>query len=79
LPQIAGGQEVLARSGPIKTYEAPSESGSTLGFLSCADCGSPLRKTTTPAPDLDFVSPSTLDDPSICEPGRNVFEASRLP
>ena len=77
LPQLAIDRAVLTRSGPIKTYEAASDSGSTLGFHFCGACGSPLLKTTTRAPDLVFIYPGALDDPSIYEPGKNVFEASR--
>ena len=79
LPQLGVDRAVLTRSGPIKTYQAASDSGSTLGFHFCAECGSPLLKTTTRAPDLIFVYPGALDDPSIFEPGQNVFEGSRQP
>lgn len=79
LPQMAVDRAALTQTGPIKTYAATAVSGNTLGFHFCADCGSPLLKTTTRAPDLVFVYPGALDDPALYEPGRDVFETSRQP
>ncbi|MCB1355471.1 MAG: GFA family protein [Maritimibacter sp.] len=79
LPQMAVDRAALTRTGPIRTFESTAASGSTLGFHFCADCGSPLLKTTTRAPDLVFVYPGALDDPALYTPGRDVFEDSRQP
>ena len=79
LPQLAVDRAMLTRTGPIERYEDTAESGSTLGFHFCADYGAPLFKTTSKAPELVFVYPGALDDPSVYEPGQNVFEASRQP
>jgi len=79
LPYLAIDRAVWARSGPIKTYETAADPGSRLVFFFCADCGSPLLKTTTRAPALVFVHPGALDDLSINASGQDVFEAARQP
>lgn len=79
LPQMAVERAALTASGPVKTFSWKSDGGNDLRFDFCSECGSPLFKTTTQAPDLVFVLAGSLDDPAAFVPGRKVFETSRQP
>jgi hypothetical protein len=48
-----------------------------LGF--CRECGSPIYKTTTMAPDLIFLLAGSLDDSSSFAIGSKVYEDRRQP
>ena len=77
MPQVAIQSAALSRSGPIRTFAATSDAGNALGFSFCADCGSPLFKTTAAAPDLVFLGAGALDEPDLFTFGREVFEVGR--
>jgi len=79
LPQVAVDADSLRHTGPIKTFGQKADSGSDLGFSFCGDCGAPLFKTTSKAPELAFLMVGSLDDPSGIEIGSEVFEAGRQP
>ena len=77
LPQLGVAAQGFASTGPIKTYHQLSDAGSDLGFSFCADCGSPLFKTTSKATDLVFIMAGAVDEPHDFDVGQDVFEASR--
>jgi hypothetical protein len=78
-PQIAVARTALSVSGPLKVHHGKAASGSALEFGFCSDCGAPITKTTTRAPELVFVYAGSLDDPAILPELRPVFEAARQP
>lgn len=79
MPQIAVDQATFAAFGPIKHFKKKSDSGNDLSFAFCSECGSPLFKTTTLAPDVVFVPLGCLDHSDQYQPGRKVYEGSRRP
>lgn len=78
-PQFAVKLDTVIKSGPLKTFQLSSDAGNTVEFGFCGECGSPIYKTTTAAPDLIFFFAGSLDDPSkfICE--TKVYEERRQP
>ena len=78
-PQLAVPREALDLTGPLKTHTATADSGSELAFQFCADCGSPIAKSTSRAPDIVFLYAGSLDDPKDFPDPKPVFEDSRLP
>ncbi len=78
-PQMAVAQSDLSVTGTLKIHRRKAVSGSDLEFGFCAECGAPLTKATSRAPELVFVYAGSLDDPSILPEPRPVFEASRQP
>ncbi len=55
------------------------ESGNTVSYGFCANCGAPVLKKTTKLPELLFFHAGTLDDPALFEPQMVVFEESKQP
>ncbi len=78
-PQLGVTGADLAVEGPLKVYRRKADSGSDLEFGFCSDCGSPLTKRTSRAPDLAFLYAGSLDDPAGFREAKPVFEQSRLP
>ncbi len=78
-PSLAVQRDAVTQSGPIKVHERKSASENDLRFLFCGECGSPLLKTTTFAPDLMFIYAGSLDYPETVTIDRNVYEDSRQP
>jgi len=78
-PQLAVRRDRVTRSGPLKTYTLKADSGNDVEFGFCGECGSPIYKTTTMAPDLIFFFAGSLDDPSTFEPRAKVYEDRRQP
>ena len=76
-PKIAVARTAVSVTGPFKTHTGAAESGSALEFGFCGDCGSPITKSTTRAPDLTFIYAGSLDDPSALPAPKPVFEQSR--
>ena len=77
LPQAGVSSEGWQQSGPIKTFEKAADSGSTLGFSFCGECGSPLFKTTSKMPDTVFVMAGALEDARGADFSARVFEERR--
>ncbi|WP_425607373.1 GFA family protein [Roseibium sediminicola] len=79
LPQLAMPKDTFSYSGEIKTYQGKSASGNDLEFSFCSDCGSPMFKTTSMAPELVFVYAGSLDDPTQFADPQKVYEDARQP
>ncbi|MGI9394653.1 MAG: GFA family protein [Boseongicola sp.] len=77
-PQLAVSAGDLHVDGPLKAFERKSDSGSELVFQFCGDCGSPLIKTSSRAPELAFLYAGTLDQPDVFADPKPVYEESRL-
>ncbi len=76
-PQMAVDAATLTITGNLKLFDAKAESGSDIAFGFCGDCGSPLTKSTTRAPDMTFLYAGSLDNPSDFPEPKPVFESSR--
>lgn len=79
LPQVGVDADGFAASGPIKTFVQKSDAGHDIGFNFCAECGSPLFKTTSKMADTVFLTAGTLADGSGLDVPVKVFETSRQP
>lgn len=77
MPQIAVEADGFEAQGSLKEYGATSDAGNQLTFSFCGGCGSPLFKTTSMAAALVFVNAGTLDDPSVIDSFKPVYEGSR--
>lgn len=77
--QLAVPHEGFSVTGPLKVHRATSDSGNALQFGFCAECGSPITKTTAMAESLIFVYAGALDNPAALPSLRPVFEAGRQP
>ncbi|SPH24449.1 hypothetical protein DEA8626_03501 [Defluviimonas aquaemixtae] len=78
-PQIAVGRDGLTVTGALKIHRRTAESGSDLEFGFCGECGSPLTKSTSRAPEIAFLYVGSLDNPAIVAEFKPVFEAARQP
>ncbi len=78
-PQFAVKRATVSKSGPIKTFRLKSDSGNDVELGFCGECGSPIYKTTTAAPELMFFFVGSLDDPAAYSVAHKVYEGSRQP
>ncbi|MDA8746743.1 GFA family protein [Litoreibacter sp.] len=77
LPQLGVSSDGFLSSGPIKNYTQKSDAGNDLTFSFCGQCGAPLFKTTSKAPELTFVYAGALTDPTDLNFDTHVFESSK--
>ena len=75
--QVAFAKDTVTVRGPLKHHFATADSGNTLDFGFCGECGSPVVKSTTRAPDLMFVYLGTLNDTDGLPALKPLFEESR--
>lgn len=78
-PAFAVNRAAVTKSGPLKTFASKAASGNDLELGFCNDCGSPIYKTTTLAPDLIFLFAGSLDDPTQFKNPKPVYEETRPP
>ncbi len=78
-PQFAVKRDTVAKSGPLKTYCLKSDAGNDVEFGFCGDCGSPIYKTSSQAPELIFLFAGSLNDPTGFAVGTKVYEDRRQP
>jgi hypothetical protein len=67
----------LARSGPLRAYRKPGDSGRWVERFFCGDCGSQLWSAVESMPGVLFVKLGTLDDTSGIAPSANIWAQSR--
>lgn len=77
LPQIAVSSRDFALSGNAKVYTKTSDTGNTVKLMFCADCGSPLCKSTSKMRDKVFLCAGSLETDLVSEPFQKVFEDCR--
>lgn len=65
-------------SGVARGYAKRGDSGRELTRHFCGDCGSPLYTTAPRHPDWIYVKAGSLDDPTVVEPGYEVWTASKV-
>lgn len=66
-------------SGALTTYELTAESGNRVESRFCPTCGSPVMKCTEGHPQWLFFHAATLDDPSLFNPGKEIYRETRQP
>jgi len=69
--------EVVTISGTPKEYVRAADSGSSVRFYFCRDCGSTLYWKADNLPDMIGVAVGTIADPNFPAPVRSVFEQSK--
>lgn len=52
--QFAVKRDTVTKSGQVKTFNVASDAGNDVEFGFCGECGSPIYKTTSAAPELIF-------------------------
>jgi len=69
-------KEFTLLSGEPKWFESKSDAGNTMRRGFCPDCGSPLFLTIAEREGVRLVYASSLDDPEIYQPIRDIFVSS---
>ena len=64
-------------SGPVKTYATKADSGNDVTTSFCAECGSPIYKTSSGFADFLFIHAGSMDDPSKYRPQQVVWTRSK--
>ena len=54
-PQFAVKRGTVTKSGPLKNYHLTSDAGNRVEFGFCGECGSPIYKTSSSAPELNLL------------------------
>lgn len=66
-------------NGEPKTYERKADSGTEVGQVFCADCGTPLWSVPGPMSPFYPVKLGALDDPSELRPQLHLYTDSAQP
>ena len=77
LPQIAVPSEGFVSRGKVKVFRSSSDAGNTVSLSFCADCGSPLFKSTSKMTDTVFLCAGSLEEDLVRDPFQKVFEDCR--
>lgn len=75
--QLALPRSLVAVSGPVKTFAMKADSGNDVTTSFCAECGSPIYKTSSGFADFIFFHAGSLDDPSDYVPEQAVWVRSK--
>jgi hypothetical protein len=78
-PQFGVPAPEVTVKGEPKLHVLTADSGNTVHSAFCADCGSPLFKTSSGFPDMMFFHVGSLDDPSLYKPATIVWSKSKQP
>jgi hypothetical protein len=70
-------RENVETAGQSTTFQRKADSGNTITFHFCPDCGATVFWTTDAQPDLVTVAMGAFADPSFPEPRFSVFESTR--
>lgn len=65
--------------GEVKYYQQTSDAGNTVSSGFCADCGSPVLKTSSAYPQYLVFHAATLDDPGAYQPQMVVYSQFKQP
>lgn len=79
---INGGIEtsnVEIKTGSLKAFNLPSETGRKLIVYRCAECGTDIHTDYGGRETMIFVRMTTLDDPTRFGPDVHIFTRSKLP
>ncbi|MEO8115699.1 MAG: GFA family protein [Phenylobacterium sp.] len=67
------------RTGKVKPFPMPTDSGRPHDIHRCTACGTALWSDYGGRPALRFVRVATLDDPGALPPDAHIFTRSKLP
>ncbi len=71
--------DLVILQGSPRSFQHPSDSGSTMTKEFCADCGSQLFGSGTRSTGVKNVKVGSIDDASFVQPSINVFVSKALP
>lgn len=74
-----GKDQIVATTGESRTFQRVAESGSTLSFRFCPQCGSTVFWENARLPDQVMVAVGAFADPTFPAPARTVWAKSRHP
>lgn len=63
-------------TGELKQYEVTGDSGGKISRAFCPTCGSQILSYLSSMPDIVIIKAGSLDDPSLYQPGANIFTSS---
>ena len=66
-------------SGAPKGFTKRGDSGNELTRHFCPQCGSPIFTSSPRHPEFVYVKAGTLDDPTLVEPGSQIWVDSSVP
>ena len=72
-------KEFTQHSGNVTWYESKADSGQTMQRAFCPQCGSPLFLRNPAREGGMVLYASSLDDPSVYEPSRDIYTDSAQP
>jgi len=72
-------REDVRVEGPSRRYERPSDSGHSVSFHFCPDCGSTVFWEPERRPDAIAVAVGAFADPAFPAPTRAVYTEHRYP
>jgi len=72
-------EDSLTVTGERTRFSTEADSGSTTTLQFCPTCGAPVLSGSTGMPGLVIVYAGSLDDPSIFQPGMDIYTDSAQP
>lgn len=72
-------QAGVRMTGEVSKFELVADSGNAVTSCFCPKCGSPIYKTTSGMPDLQFFHVGTLENPEAFSATRAVWTSQKLP
>ncbi len=72
-------EDAFTITGKETSYDHPADSGNIVSRVFCPICGCPAYSKNSAMSGMIFVRASSLDDPSVIEPGMVVYTASAAP
>jgi len=69
----------LTITGTLKTFSSIGGSGNPILRHFCPECGSSIAEEPGGRPGVVILNVGTFDQPSVAQPGREIFRADALP
>jgi hypothetical protein len=76
VPALFVPETSITISGEVTYYESTADSGRKISRGFCPKCGSQLFAKLEMLPDIIGIRAGTLDDPSLFNPGVDIFTSS---
>lgn len=73
------GDQDIAISGDLTTYDDHGDSGNVVHRHFCGKCGSPVMTTLPTQPGMAYIKAGTLDDTSVLDPQIHFWTRSKQP
>lgn len=65
--------DALHVTGEVTTYDSKGDSGRSVHYRFCPNCGSPVSSNVDVIPDTIMIRAGILDDPSRVKPGMEIY------